>query len=148
MEPQVTSWRPGLLSRVALPAPVWLLATSLSAAIPGAGIGPGERPDSVLVYAGGQDGYHTFRIPSAIVTPKGTLLAFGEGRKNGGGDAGDVDLVLKRSTDGGRTWGKLGVVWDDQGNTCGNPCPIVDRETGTILLLMTHNLGADGEARI
>jgi sialidase-1 len=56
--------------------------------------------------------------------------------------------VLRRSFDGGRTWEPMQVVWDDADNTCGNPCPVVDPETGTIWLLLTHNLGADTEAKI
>lgn len=100
------------------------------------------------VFVAGQDGYHSFRIPALLVTPKGTVLAFAEGRKNGRGDAGDIDLVLRRSVDGGRTWGPLQVVWDDAENTCGNPCPVVDRKTGAVLLLLTHNLGKDHEPAI
>ena len=105
-------------------------------------------PLQIEVFKSGEDGYHTFRIPSAIVTPKGALLAFCEGRKRGSGDAGDIDLVLKRSGDGGRTWSAMQVVWDDGANTCGNPCPIVDRDTGTIWLLLTWNRGDDPEPRI
>ena len=75
------------------------------------------------------------------------LLAFCEGRKKSAGDAGDIDLVLKRSMDGGKTWRPLQVVWDDGPNTCGNPCPVVDRATGTIWLLLTHNLGHDTDLR-
>lgn len=100
-----------------------------------------------VVFAAGEDGYHTFRIPSLIATDK-ALLAFCEGRKAGRGDAGDIDLVLKRSLDGGRTWGKLQVVWDDGRHTCGNACPVVDRKTGRILLPMTQNLGEDDESEI
>jgi len=100
------------------------------------------------VFTSGQEGYHTFRIPALIATPNGSLLAFCEGRKNGTSDAGDIDLVFKRSTDGGRTWSKLEVLWEDQDNTCGNPCPLVDRETQTIWLLLTHNLGTDRENQI
>ncbi len=80
------------------------------------------EPVRVPVFVAGQEGYHSYRIPSVIVTPKGAVLAFAEGRKAGLGDAGNIDLVMKRSTDGGRTWGKLRVVWDDGANTCGNPC--------------------------
>lgn len=105
-------------------------------------------PVRVPVFVAGQDGYHTYRIPSVIVTAKGTVLAFAEGRKSGRGDAGNIDLVLKRSTDGGRTWGPLEVMWDDGENTCGNPCPVIDAKTGTIHLLLTHNLGKDNEAKI
>lgn len=105
-------------------------------------------PTHVPVFVAGQDGYHTFRIPSVIVTPKRTVLAIAEGRKAGRGDAGNIDLVLKRSTDGGQTWGQLETVWDDDANTCGNPCPVIDAKTGTIHLLLTHNLGTDTETKI
>ncbi len=100
------------------------------------------------VFVSGTEGYHTFRIPSVIVTPKGTILAFCEGRKNSASDTGDIDLVLRRSTDGGETWGPLQIVAEDGPNTMGNPCPVVDRDTGTIWLLMTHNLGEDREPEI
>jgi sialidase-1 len=115
-----------------------LLATPAAAA----------EPVQVPVFVSGQDGYHTYRIPSVIATTKGTLLAFCEGRKTARGDAGNIDLILKRSTDGGKTWGRTQVVWDDADNTCGNPCPVVDTKTGTVWLLMTHNRGLDTEALI
>jgi sialidase-1 len=100
------------------------------------------------LFAAGDGGYHTYRIPSLITTKGGVVLAFCEGRKNNRGDAGDIDLVLRRSADGGKTWGKLQVVWDEADNTCGNPCPVVDQKTGTVWLLMTHNLRIDTEAKI
>jgi sialidase-1 len=100
------------------------------------------------VFVSGQDGYHTYRIPSVLVTARGTVLAFCEGRKKSRSDTGDIDLVLKRSTDGGATWGPLQVVWDDGPDTVGNPCPVVDRDTGTIWLPLTHNLGEDPESKI
>lgn len=106
------------------------------------------QPERGVVFVTGQDGYHSYRIPSVVVTKKGTVLAFCEGRKKSRSDTGDIDLILKRSNDGGKTWGKTQIVWDDAGNTCGNPCPVVDRESGTIWLLLTHNLGEDNEARI
>lgn len=108
----------------------------------------GLEPIQEPIFVAGQEGYNTYRIPSVLVTGKGTVLAFCEGRKSGRGDAGDIDLVLRRSLDGGKTWNKLQVVWDDAANTCGNPCPVIDAKTGTIWLLMTHNLGTDTEAMI
>ncbi len=60
--------------------------------------------EQVPLWTAGQGGYHTYRIPALLVTAKGSVLAFCEGRKTGPGDHGDVDLITKRSTDGGRTW--------------------------------------------
>ena len=100
------------------------------------------------VYTSGENGYDTFRIPALIEAGDGTLLAFAEGRRNGRGDAGDIDLVLRRSNDGGATWSELEVIWDDGVNTCGNPCPVLDSSDGTIHLLATRNLGHDHESEI
>ena len=100
------------------------------------------------LYSSGTDGYNTFRIPAIVTTKKGTILAFAEGRKNSSSDTGDIDLVLKRSTDNGKTWSTLKVLWDDGDNVCGNPAPVVDDATGTIFLLSTWNLGSDHERQI
>lgn len=100
------------------------------------------------LFVAGHEGYHTYRIPAVIRTKDGALLAFCEGRKTNGSDRGDIDLLVKRSSDGGRTWGPHQVVWDDGDNTCGNPCPVVDETTGTVWLFGTHNLGADHETDI
>jgi sialidase-1 len=102
----------------------------------------------VDVFTSGQHGYHTYRIPALLVTPKGTLLAFAEARKNSRSDTGHIDLVVKRSTDNGRTWSALQVIASDPPNTIGNPCPVVDRETGVIWLPLTRNIGADSERTI
>ena len=101
-----------------------------------------------VVYEAGMQGYSTFRIPAIIRTKKGALLAFAEARKDGSGDAGNIDLVVRRSDDGGRTWGDINIVWDDGGNTCGNPAPVVDRRSGRVVLLMTWNRGEDSESEI
>lgn len=101
-----------------------------------------------FIFEGGNENYKCFRIPAVVTTNNGTLLAFAEGRKNGCSDTGDIDLVMKRSTDGGKTWGKLEVLWHDEGNTCGNPSPVVDGVTGDIFLLSTWNLGTDHESDI
>ena len=89
------------------------------------------------VFISGKEGYHTFRIPALIATGKGTLLAFCEGRKTSSADHGDIDLVLKRSNDGGKTWGPLQIVHEEGGTakiTIGNPCPVIDQDTGMIWL--------------
>lgn len=100
-----------------------------------------------VLFKPGQDpGYACYRIPSVVKTVRGTLLAFAEGRRNDCSDAGDIDIVVKRSEDGGRTWSPLQVVNEGAGDTHGNPSPVVDRRTGRVLLAETYNTGrTDGK---
>lgn len=107
-----------------------------------------QNPAATIVYRNGDNGYACFRIPALVRAADGTLVAFAEARRDGTADRGDIDLVVRRSADNGRTWGELIVVWDDAGNTCGNPVPVVVRETGRIVLLACWNRGPDHERDI
>lgn len=107
---------------------------------------PDEEPADTFnyVYKEGTSGYQVYRIPAIVKTKQGSLLAFAEARKlRSNGDSGDIDLVVKKSTDGGETWGNMIMVWNEGMNTAGNPVPIVDQQTGRIHLLMTWNHGDD-----
>src|SRR5690606_17299991 len=92
---------------------------------------PDEISEQVL-FTKGEAGYGCFRIPAITEAANGDLLAFAEARKEFCGDAGEIDLVLKRSTDGGENWGDMEMVLqgtDDDPEapaTRGNPVPIVD----------------------
>ena len=101
-----------------------------------------QQPAETDVFVSGKGGYHTYRIPALLVTPAGTLLTFCEGRKTGRSDHGDLDLILRRSTDNGKTWGPIELIYEEGGEkkiTIGNPCPVVDQATGTIWLPFTRN---------
>ena len=101
----------------------------------------GASLPQIDVYRAGEGGYQSFRIPALIGTKKGTLLAFCEGRKNSAADSGDIDLLLRRSFDGGKTWGPVQTIADIGTDTIGNPTPVLERRSGTIFLLMTRNPG-------
>ena len=94
----------------------------------------------VDVFKSGTDGYHTFRIPAIETAADGSLLAFAEARKHGRSDPGgkgqDIDLVLKRSTDGGKTWSPMKVI-EDPGElwSAANAATVVDRATGRVWVL-------------
>lgn len=103
---------------------------------------------SSVPYLSGEGGYDTYRIPAAVTTPRGTVLAFAEGRHDGAGDTGDIDVVLRRSSDAGCTWGPLTVVAAGEGDTRGNPAPVVDPRTGAVVLVTSYNSGAVTEAEI
>ncbi|QYX80590.1 sialidase family protein [Streptomyces akebiae] len=95
-------------------------------------------PQSSVPFRAGREGYAGFRIPAVVVTPSGTLLAFCEGRVGGREDFGNIDIVVKRSTDGGRTWGPLQVAAKNGDALAGNPAPVV-LDTGRILLVHVRN---------
>ncbi|MFH8238436.1 exo-alpha-sialidase [Streptomyces sp. NPDC018321] len=126
-------------------AALFALAASLlpAPAVHAEGHGRAGEFEQRVLFRADQDpgGYACFRIPAIVRTTEGTLLAFAEGRVLDCGDAGDIDIVVKRSTDGGRTWGPLQVVNEGGGDTHGNPAPVVDRTTGRVLLLETYNAG-------
>ena len=95
------------------------------------------------LFVSGEGGCHTYRIPALAVTAGGAVLAFCEGRRHSRSDSGRIDLLLRRSTDGGRTWSPPRVVVSEPGMTCGNPCPVVDAAGGRVWLPFCKNL-ADG----
>lgn len=91
------------------------------------------------LFTAGPGGIPTFRIPALAVTNSGALLAFCEHRWTGISDSGNIDLALRRSTDGGATWSKAKIIQGDGWVTWGNPAPVVDRETGTVWLAFCRN---------
>lgn len=83
----------------------------------------------------GSGGYRQYRIPALAVSREGTLLAAYDGRPNLDDLPNPIDLLLRRSTDTGRTWGDQQVVRTGEGlNGYGDPSLLVDLETGRIFL--------------
>ena len=106
------------------------------------------------VFPPGLNGIARYRIPGIVVTTKGTVLAYCEARKNNSADWGEIEVHLRRSTDGGKTWqpsqhiahkpGRIeGTPRKKEGGereqTVNNPVAIVDRETGAIEMLYCIN---------
>ena len=98
-----------------------------------------EGLEFTTLYAQGDAGYDTFKIPTMIVAPDGTILAFAEARTDSADDWSKTDVVVRRSTDQGKTWSPLEVLFKDGRNVVGNACPVVDGSTGFIHLLFTKN---------
>ncbi|WP_206784641.1 exo-alpha-sialidase [Amycolatopsis sp. MtRt-6] len=95
---------------------------------------------STLVFTKNTEGHDCYRIPTIVKANNGDLLAFAEGRNGGAtfcNDLGKIDLVMKRSTDGGKTWGALNTVITAFGDVKGNPAPIVIPGSNRIVLLST-----------
>jgi sialidase-1 len=94
------------------------------------------------------EGYAYYRSPALAIAANGYVLAFCEARKDSPADNGKIDIVVKRSKDNGLTWGKRHLVAADGLNTVGNPCPIVDSQTGTVCVVFCKNFANDTEEQI
>ncbi|MEA5427717.1 sialidase family protein [Arcicella lustrica] len=111
-----------------------------------------SKAQSVPVFTAGTEGHKSYRIPAIIKLPSGDLLAFAEGRVQGAGDFGDINIVLKRSKDNGKTWGKLSTVVNYDTLQAGNPAPVVDLTDkrfpkGRIFLFFNTGNNHEGEVR-
>ncbi len=119
-----------------------------------AGLHAEPRLEKTDVFPAGMNGIARYRIPGIAVTAKGTVLAYSEARKNNSSDWGEIEIHLRRSTDGGMTWepgkhiahfgGRLeGNPRKKEGGekeqTVNNPVAIVDHETGAIEFLYCIN---------
>jgi sialidase-1 len=112
---------------------------ALVTAVPPAAKGAPVGVNQVSLFKAGEDGYFAYRIPTIVQAINGDLLAIVEGRVNGVGDHGNIDLVMKRSSDNGSTWGPLQLIRSEGTNTAGNPAPVVDRLNGNVHLLYSIN---------
>jgi sialidase-1 len=87
---------------------------------------PALPQSRVPVFTSGTEGHKSYRIPAIIRLPQGQLLAFCEGRVHDAGDFGDINIVLKRSDDQGKTWSAIKTIVDYDSLQAGNPAPVVD----------------------
>ena len=112
---------------------------------------------SQVLFKCGQLNYHTFRIPSLISLPDDILIAIVEGRKNDQEDHGDIQLIMRKSSDGGLNWSPPVILLHYQAQlmlknpiskefeilsnygeiTCGNPCTVYDKTNQRLWLSYT-----------
>jgi len=110
-----------------------------------------------VLFKCGQLNYNTFRIPSLISLPNNILIVFVEGRKNNQEDHGDIQLIMRKSIDGGLNWEnpvillhyqkqlmlknpiskEFEAISDYEVITCGNPCPLYDKTNQRLWLSYT-----------
>jgi len=111
-----------------------------------------KQRSAVQVFVSGTEGHKSYRIPAVIGLTDGTILAFAEGRVKGSDDFGDINIVLKRSGDNGKTWGEISTIVDYDSLQAGNPAPVADLTDpdypdGRIFLFYNTGNNHEGEVR-
>lgn len=99
--------------------------------------------DRTVVFSPGDGGSKYYRIPAVVATPDGALLAVADKRIESMRDLpGKIEIVVRRSEDGGRTWGETVTIapYDSIGG-CGDPALVVDEKRGNVLCIYTHGNG-------
>ncbi|WP_116951849.1 sialidase family protein [Jiangella endophytica] len=116
------------------------LAVTMTTPSAGARVaGARDGLEQTTLWSRGENGWVDFRVHAVDVTPAGTVLAFSEARVGTSADDGPKDLVLRRSTDGGRTWGPTTFLEDHDGGAWANPTPVIDLRTGRITVFYALN---------
>jgi sialidase-1 len=116
----------------------FLLIMAISGCKHSSQIGVTENNKPVPVFEPNGE-YASMRIPALVMSKKGTLMAFTEARIGTSSDWADMDLLLRRSTDNGKTWQPMQVIAPRRkGEPTNNPTPIVG-EDGTIHLLFARD---------
>src|SRR5690349_212707 len=97
-----------------------LVVTPLPAAEP--------RLEKTDLFEAGKGGYKLYRIPGLVVTARGTVLAYCEARKHTGLDWDEIDVLLRRSTDGGKSWSAPRALPRPAGRLERNPAALANAE--------------------
>lgn len=97
---------------------------------------PTESISRITVFSAGDDGIHSYRIPSLVTTKQGSLILACEARKTSWTDKSPTDIAIKRSNDGGQTWSTTQFVTDGAKDKYAfmDPCLVSDNVTGKIFL--------------
>ena len=131
-----------------------LFSVATSCLLPQAVFADAPKLEKNAVFPAGLNGVALYRIPGMVVTPKGTVLAYCEARKDSRSDWGEIEVHLRRSADGGKTWlppqhiahlaeriegNPKKASGGEKEQTVNNPVAIVDRVTGAIEFLYCVN---------
>lgn len=118
----------------------WLALAACGSAVAGVGPPPlakgvsnGLHVQNLAVSDVG--GFAQYRIPALAATTRGTLIAAYDGRPSMADLPNHIAVLVRRSTDGGKTWGPQQVVRQAPAPAgFGDASLIVDRRTGRIFL--------------
>ena len=101
--------------------------------------------DSTPVFTPNLANVSCYRIPSVVQTNSGVLLAFAEARHGSCGDNEVHEIALRRSMDGGETWGKVGFPVGNKTYWVGNPAAVAREDGAVVVVFAKHDAGCTGD---
>jgi sialidase-1 len=91
-------------------------------------------PDFTIVYTAAEGDFPVIRTPQLLVTDKGSLLAFAQGRFSDHDQSGG-NIIVKRSIDGGATWSPLQIVAQRGKDSLNSICVIQPPGSARVLVI-------------
>lgn len=89
--------------------------------------------EETVLWRAGEGGVHTYRIPALAETRQGTLIAVADARFDSADDLpGRIALVIRRSTDAGRTWSPSRILRQVKTGGVGDASLLADPRTGRV----------------
>jgi sialidase-1 len=85
------------------------------------------RLDKIDIFRAGTGGYAIYRVPGIVVTARGTVLAYCEGRRTAKSDWDTIDILIRRSTDGGASWSEPKILSNVPGPKSKNPVALAQK---------------------
>jgi len=85
------------------------------------------EPEKIDLWNADAGVYKLYRIPGCVVTKSGAVLAYCEARKSDRSDWGTIDILLRRSADGGKTWTAPQKIADVPGPKIKNPVALAQK---------------------
>lgn len=101
------------------------------------------EPESTLLFAPGDGGSKFYRIPALVTAADGSIIAVADKRIDAMGDLPNkIDVVARRSTDGGRTWSEAySIVEHENDYGYGDAALVCDRKSGDLLAIFASGTG-------
>lgn len=97
--------------------------------------------DNQPLFVSGTHDTHTFRIPAIITAKNGDLIAACDARRKSAADLKPqrtIDIVFRRSSDGGLTWTPIELLEQVDDGGCSDPSLLLDWNTGDLFCFYNY----------
>ncbi|NOX99390.1 MAG: exo-alpha-sialidase [Verrucomicrobia bacterium] len=119
-----------VFSRILLTSALALASTSMLKA---------EPTEPTDLFTQGDADRPLYRYPGLVRSKSGTLIAVAEGRKNKALGWDEVDIFMRTSKDGGKTWSDSAKITSPPADAKDNPVSLKLKKPATVGAIATHN---------